>query len=113
MDDAFPLDTQQIHGYYKQRLAQWPRTKRRVNTPKSHTLTQTRSQERIRDGQKTEILVEGEILRVEEYHRLVCQRRETRVDVRDDFGYPSLGFVLFGCLEGNLDEDDLGTCMVI
>ena len=54
-------------------------------------------------------MVESEVLRVQEHNRLICQRREAGVDVRDDVGNTALNFVLLRRLESDLDENDFAT----
>ena len=44
---------------------------------------------------------------MQEDDRLVCQSRELRVDVRDDFGDTALQLILLRGLQRDLNENDL------
>ena len=48
-----------------------------------HTLAQTRDHEGVRNSEERELLAERQVLRVQEYDRLIRQGGEARVDVRD------------------------------
>ena len=71
---------------------------------KGHALAETCDHEGISDGEKSEILAEGEILGVQEYHWLVRKGREARVEMRDDVGDTALSFILLRRLQSNLNK---------
>ena len=66
--------------------------------PQSHAFAQTRHNERVGDREKRQVLVERQVLRVQEYHRLIRQCGEARVDVRHGLRDAALKLVLLGSL---------------
>ena len=75
--------------------------------PQRHPLPQTRHTKRIRHRQQHQILTKCQILRVQKNYRLVRQRAELRVYVRDNLVDPTRSdLVRFGGLQRNLDEYD-------
>src|SRR6266404_1246340 len=73
----------------------------------SHAFAHTGDEECVCNRQKREILTETEVVGMKKDNGLVGECGKTRIDARDDVQYPSVRLVLFGGLQGDLDQGNL------
>jgi hypothetical protein len=72
-----------------------------------HAFAHACNKKGICNRQESKVLTEAEVIGVQKDNRLICECGESRVDARNDGCNPTVCFIFFGCLKGNLNEDDL------